>query len=100
MNIGKAFLVYFAVGVPLVMMGVPDGAAVGIAGIAFIAALVVMAAKGERGGKSGGPASKPPSSGNSCGSYATMSEKQRRKEDDEQFEVLLSTWQMEEWGDL
>jgi hypothetical protein len=88
MNIGKAFLVYFVVGVPLVMMGVPDSAAVGIAGIAFIVSLVVMAASGEQGGNAKG---KPASGSPGMGGYATMSEKQRRKEDDEQFDTLMIT---------
>jgi hypothetical protein len=99
MDIGKAigysFLIYLAVGTVLLLMGVPDGAGVAIAGIVFIVSLVAMAASG-----TGEQAKRNPSSskGHSASSgYATMSEKQRRKEDDEQFEVLLNTSVFDEW---
>jgi hypothetical protein len=91
MNIGKAFLVYLAVGAVLMLMGVPDYAGVGIAGIAFFVALVVMAATGKPTGKNGGQAKAKPASNNSYGHYATMSEKQRRKEDDDLFDTLMIT---------
>jgi hypothetical protein len=70
------------------MTGMPTEAAMVLGGISMIAlfALVGKDEKGKQGQRKFGSAS----------NYATMDEKQRRKEDDEQFDVLFTTWIMDE----
>lgn len=86
--IGLAALVamYIFIGALWAMTGMPVELAMVLAVPSMIAlfALAGKDGKSQQGGSGGS-------------SYATMGEKQRRKEDGEQFDVLLNTSVFDEW---